>query len=254
MQDLHKDQHHHLCHPDPATCAQLSCPHTLSTLSLTWDVPQSLSMVLPLPHISYHLDTARHTSRQRLPIPLLCAHLLGYITGSRNKKKTHSTSDPANVPGDLKKPAPQRLQLRLRTRLTKQPSSITKNQDTDQDKAPRTAKCTYTQTILPCFACTQHYMGTPFPTPTSRHCVSPSHTRFASAAPQASPATLCSWAREPQRELRGTEWGPEQGNRAQLCLTPSPATHQSLTCDSMPAGLTSEVQGPSFQCSPGPLR
>lgn len=53
--------------------------------------------------------------------------------------------------------------MRLRTKLTKQPSSITRNQETDQDKAPWTAKCTYTQTILLCFVCVQHCTGDPVP-------------------------------------------------------------------------------------------
>lgn len=109
--------------------------------------------------------------------------------------------------------------MRLRGELTKQPSSITRNQDTDQDKAPWTAKCTYTQTILLCFACVQHCMGNPAPC-THLTSVSPSHAGFASAAPQAPPAMLCSWAREPHSELRGTS-GVLSGEIGHSCASHS---------------------------------
>lgn len=73
-----KTQHHHLCHPDPATCAQLSCPHTLSTLSLTWDMPQSLSMVLPLPDVS--ITSTLLVTPQNNIFPSIFSMLISWVT------------------------------------------------------------------------------------------------------------------------------------------------------------------------------
>lgn len=87
--------------------------------------------------------------------------------------------------------------------------------------------------------------GARLPTPTAHRCISPSRGT----------------CREHPRCRGGGLHGKPLGSQAGFCVwggigwsgtpTPSPSTHQSLTC--IPVGLAGEVRAPSLRRRPGPL-